>query len=321
MEENISAVLSYGNELVDSAKLYSWIIQPGTSPLKAAKKSLADLAHWGTLPAEGLLLFLLRQSAAGVLAEADLFRALEMVNSFLARRLLAGFEPNLHKSILVSITKRLLHRSDLTGPELVDYLRYLLSEGEDVRTWPSDELIGERVASTPLYTGARAKWVFAILERVNAGMFAHEKHVPPALPYDKYSVEHVMPQTLTPEWEADLESWGVQSPARLHQARLHVLGNLSLTPINSELSNKSFAAKRTMLADDWLKLNSDVANSNSWTESRIDERSRAMANIAAAVYVAPLTAEELVASSWAASFEAPTSEQIAFDALEEGDAE
>lgn len=300
-EENIAAVLSYGNELVDSAKLYSWIINPELAPLKVARKSLADLAHWGTLPAEGLLLFLLRKNAAGVLQESDLRSAFEMVASFLARRLLAGFEPNLHKSILVATTRRLLQRSDLSGSELVEYLHYLLSQGDDVRTWPSDELIAERVSSTPLYTTARAKWVFAILERINAGMFTHEKHVPPALPYDKYSVEHVMPQTLTPGWESDLESWGVQSPARLHQARLHVLGNLSLTPINPELSNKSFAEKRTMLADDWLKLNADIASSQTWTESRIDERSRALALIAASVYTAPMSPEELETSTWASA--------------------
>lgn len=300
-EENIAAVLNYGNELVDSSKLYSWIINPDVAPLRAAKKSLSDLAHWGTLPAEGLLLYLLRQNASGVLQEIDLKNAFEMVNSFFARRLLAGFEPNLHKSILVGTTKRLLQRTDLAGSAVVDYLRYLLSEGEDVRTWPTDEMVAERVTSTPLYTTARAKWVFAILERINTGMFAHEKHVPPALPYDKYSVEHVMPQTLTHAWESDLEAWGVQSPARLHQARLHVLGNLSLTPINSELSNKSFNEKRTMLADDWLKLNADVASSRTWTESRIDERSRSMALIASGMYIAPLTAEELEASVWAGS--------------------
>lgn len=298
-EENIAAVLSYGNELVDAAKLYSWMINPELSPLKVAKKPLTDLARWGTLPAEGLLLFLLRQNAAGVIQEADLTKGLEMVGSFLARRLLAGFEPNLHKSILVGTTKRLLQARDLTGGAVVEYLHYLLSEGDDVRTWPSDELIAERVASTPLYTSARAKWVFSILERINAGMFAHEKHGPPALPYDKYSVEHVMPQTLTESWESDLESWGVQSPARLHQARLHVLGNLSLTPINPELGNKPFAEKRTMLADDWLKLNADVASSQTWTESRIDERSRALALVAASVYTRPLSPEELETSAWA----------------------
>ena len=319
VEENIAAVLSYGNELVDSAKLYSWVINPALSPLKAAKKSLSDLAHWGTLPAEGLLLFLLRRNASGALQESDLKDALEMVASFFARRLLAGFEPNLHKSILVATTKRLLQRSDLSGGDLVDYLRYLLSEGDDVRTWPSDELIAERVASTPLYTSARAKWVFAILERVNSGMFELEKHGPPPLPYDKYSVEHVMPQTLTTSWESDLESWGVQSPARLHQARLHVLGNLSITPINPELSNKSFAEKRTMLADDWLKLNADVAGSQTWTESRIDERSRALALVAASVYSAPMSPEELEASIWSTAVSIGESEsQIAIELGEDG---
>jgi hypothetical protein len=303
-EGNISAILRYGNELVDSAKLYSWLMRPSDAPLKHAKQSLLDLNHWGSVPAEGLLLYLLRQHSAEVIDEKELTSALELVASFFARRLLAGFEPNLHKSILVGLTRKLLARTDLTGAKLIDYLRYLLSAGDDVRTWPSNELILERVASTPLYTNSRSRWVFAILERVNRGMFAHTKHAPPLLAQDKYSIEHVLPQTLTSDWEADLKSWGVASPARLHQSRLHVLGNLSLTPINSELSNKPFAVKREMLADDWLKLNATVTDSHTWTESRIDERSRLMAQFACKVYVAPLTAEDVETSVWAGADEA-----------------
>jgi hypothetical protein len=56
---------------------------------------------------------------------------------------------------------------------------------------------------------------------------------------EKIQIEHIMPQTLTKQWEKEL------GPEYLlvHHDWLHTLGNLTLTGYNPELSNKSFAEK------------------------------------------------------------------------------
>jgi len=127
-------------------------------------------------------------------------------------------------------------------------------------------------------------------------LFKDKKHAPAPLPRDRYSVEHVMPQTLTEGWAEDLKHWGVENPTALHQSKLHVLGNLTLTPINSELSNLPFATKREKLDDDWLRLNVEIASVNSWTEARIDERSSELDRLVCQAFVSPLEGAELSAA-------------------------
>lgn len=295
-EEQPDEVEEYGLRLTSTSPLFLRLRrepQPAPQPLE---RVLRDLYFWGTAPAEGLLLHLLRQRKADRLDDVQLALALECVLSFMARRFVAGYEPNLHKSILVAATHRLLDHPNLDGENTVALLRFVLSRGVDVRTWPTDDQIQDRAESTPLYTSSRANWAFSVLERANRASYAMAQQAPLDLPRSQFTVEHVMPQTLTEEWENDLESWGVESPTRLHQTKLHVLGNLSLSPINSTLSNKRLSEKRGLIQHDYLRLNLDLADVPAWTETIINERSKDLAERICRAYIKPLSQEEIEAS-------------------------
>jgi uncharacterized protein with ParB-like and HNH nuclease domain len=57
---------------------------------------------------------------------------------------------------------------------------------------------------------------------------------------EDYTIEHIMPQTITEEWENELgPNWKA-----VHDSKLHTIGNLTLTGYNSEMSNNSFVEKR-----------------------------------------------------------------------------
>lgn len=55
-----------------------------------------------------------------------------------------------------------------------------------------------------------------------------------------YTIEHIMPQHLTPAWT---EALG-EDYAKIHATWLHRLANLTLTGYNPHLSNNSFPEKR-----------------------------------------------------------------------------
>jgi hypothetical protein len=286
-EGSASDVLAYGERLVATSQLFRAMRRPEDSLYSGAiKRTLTDLRNWSTVPAEGLLLWLLRQEADGLMNEIELGESLEIVMSFLARRQLAGYEPNLHKSILATAARK-LRASGLSRRDAVEYLRFVLSEGDELRTWPSDDEIRADIKMVSLYSRSRSAWTFSILERIDRGMYAQEKNAPTHIERGKYSVEHILPQTLTQAWIEDLQDWGEDSPHRLHESRLHSLGNLTLTPINSELGNRRLAEKKSELADDSLRLNHFFKDANSWTSARIDERSIALAKIACSQYVSP----------------------------------
>lgn len=318
-EDSVQDVLNYGHTLTATARYFRWIRHPLDSNLsKGLKRTMLDLRNWTTLPAEGLMLWLLRKYDRGVLTADQLQQGFEIILSFMARRQLAGYEPNLHKSIFVQTARKLIAAEDQSGGDIIERLHYLLSIGDDVRTWPTDEAILSKITSTPMYSASRATWVFSILERANRELFTEAAHVPEPLDRTGFSVEHIMPQTLTPRWVADLEEWGVESPVHLHQTRLHVLGNLTLTRVNSALGNQPFAEKRALLSDDSLRLNKMVTESTSWSDVRIQERSRSLGQLACRAYISPLIGSDLEVATLRYASSAPP-EAIDESASDEAD--
>jgi hypothetical protein len=291
-----SAIYAYGQELTAAARLFRYIRRPaemsGISP--ATRRSLQTLSRWGTIPAEGLLLHLLRRYSSGSMDDGQLGSSVEVVISFFARRFLAGFAPNRHKSILVSAARRLTDQPDLAGDDAVSLLRAVLSSGEDENSWPSDAVLRDRVLSTPVYTPTRSKWAFVVLERVNRTFYTYPIHAPNILASGEYTVEHVMPQKLSQAWEHDLTEWGVPSPAALHETHLHVLGNLTLSAINSYLHNRPLAEKLRMLEDDTsFKINGAIVGYERWDGPTIDERGLDLVERAIASFVPPLSRDEI----------------------------
>lgn len=296
-EASSTEVLEYGRALTSSSKLFRWMRAPRDSAYEGdLLLALQDLANWSAshaLPADGLVLFLLRQHQGGRINVAEAAAGIEIVLSYMARRQMAGYEPNLHKSIFVSATKRLVAATALRGQDLILYLYYVLSKGTEVREWPNDVDVRTAAKTTPLYSAARRSWAFGVLERINRAMFRSKKTAPPPLDRSRYTVEHVMPQALSDGWVGDLSEWGAENASQLHQSHLHVLGNLTLTQLNPELGTLRFKEKKKLLADDTLKLNGEVVASATWTENRINERSAALAAIACRAYVAPLRGADL----------------------------
>jgi hypothetical protein len=270
-------VWDYGAGLVSHARLYSIILGKERDPDATVERQLQWLRQWGTKPADGLLLLLLALREKRRLSNKCLAECLAVVFSFFARRFLAGYEPNLHRSILVIIAKKLAANQTAKDDDLVEGLTVFLSEGSELKKWPSDDNVLDVTASTRLYTNARQHWVVAILGRLNHVLVDNPKLAPEPKSYKSgYQVEHILPQSMTADWQNDLKDWGVKDPAEFSQKRLHVLGNLTLTQINPELSNKRFGEKVLMVMNDSLKLNNYLKDKTEWTESRVDERTRWM---------------------------------------------
>ena len=122
------------------------------------------------------------------------------------------------------------------------------------------------------------KKIHVMLERLESS-YEHKEVVS----LESLTIEHLMPQTLTEEWENDLgDEW--QS---VHSTWLHTLGNLTLTAYNSELSNAPWAKKQRELAKSHLELNRSVADSPRWDAASIEARGEMLAERALSIW-APL---------------------------------
>ena len=86
------------------------------------------------------------------------------------------------------------------------------------------------------------------------------------------TVEHIMPQTLSPQWRHEL---GEETDDEVHAAYVNTIGNLTLTGYNSQYSNNPFADKRDRengFRDSGLRLSRAVALCDRWGIREIEER-------------------------------------------------
>ena len=314
-------VWSYGERLVCEAANFAVILGASPDQNAGVERELQWLRNWRTKPAEGLIFLLFRLREQGRLNHRNLEACLAMIYSFFARRFVAGFEPNLHRSILVQVAHRFRDNETSKNEQLVLLLRVLLSKGSELKKWPSDEYVIDQAVTTPLYTTARSHWVAGVLGRINESMIGNQKLAPKPDDYGDYQVEHIMPQTLTADWQSDLREWGVSNPAEFSQKKLHVLGNLTLSVINPELSNHRLEAKVRMIQNDSLKLNAKLKSADEWAEGAVDSRTRVMAKELVKVLVSPMTQEEIDKTPFANEkvLEAPGSEPSDIESAEEGD--
>ena len=106
-------------------------------------------------------------------------------------------------------------------------------------------------------------------------------------PVRDYSIEHIMPQTLTAEWR---EMLGDEHADQIHLEKLHRLGNLTLTGFNPEYSNCSFIVKKNRsngFNESAVRLNFYVRSQSEWTAAQIDERGRLLAQRALTIWPSP----------------------------------
>ena len=135
--------------------------------------------------------------------------------------------------------------SQLDVQNYVESVNAHLLDDSGYRVFPTDEDFAEALLSADMYKHKRKNYLLRKLE--NTG-----RKEPVAV--KNYSIEHIMPRTLSQEWKTVLgENW-----EDIHEQWLHTLGNLTLTGYNSEYSNHSFTQKRDMeggFKDSPLRLN------------------------------------------------------------------
>ncbi|MEI3357279.1 MAG: HNH endonuclease family protein [Clostridia bacterium] len=104
----------------------------------------------------------------------------------------------------------------------------------------------------------------------------------------EFSIEHIMPQTLSPAWKKALGN----NYGEIYEKYIHTIGNLTLTGYNSEYSNKLFIEKRDMekgFKDSRLHLNADLAKLEKWDEEEIVKRAEKLTSKALEIWNMPKT--------------------------------
>lgn len=212
--------------------------------------------------------FLMRSldwEAEKIIVASDLFNVMKMVESFVVRRAICNVPTNGLRRIFAGMSVRVGCSVRVDPSEFAASSRnYLLDNN-----WPSDDDFKESFVRFRLYSNARPARARLILESLEDS-FDRDGSVAIT---DDTTIEHVMPQSLTPEWNDML---GVNA-SDIYSQWLHTPGNLTLTTRNPELSNASFDEKKMLLQASKFSLTDSVLEQDRWDEDAIRARGEMLA--------------------------------------------
>jgi hypothetical protein len=205
----------------------------------------------------------------------EFIASLRILDSYIVRRMVVGVPSNSLSGVFISLCKI---KPITDSPSA--WLSAALAGETKNRRWPTDAEFFENWLRTPLY-GSRVCQV--ILECIEAQFGHHE-----GVSFSDATVEHVLPQTMTPEWEQALGDNAVNIQAEW----LHTIGNLTLTGYNPELGNKEYLEKRDIFGLSHFELNRFFGNYETWGVSEIRKRAESLFESAKQLWPRPAIVSE-----------------------------
>ncbi|GAA9357846.1 DUF262 and DUF1524 domain-containing protein [Helicobacter pylori] len=225
-----------------------------------------------------LLLELYSDYSDGVLSKADFIPIIALIESYICRRAVCGLGTNSLNKVFPSFTKH------IQKDEYFESLKVHFGCLTNNQRFPNNDEFKEEFMRKDFYKFELITYFFNRMENFERKerVYTHE-----------YTTEHIMPQTLTEEWERDLG----ENFQAIHDKYLHTIGNLTLTGYNPEYGNKSFKEKQGMekgFKDSPLRLNHGLRDLKSFGEEEIKKRANDLADLALKIWTYPkLDAETL----------------------------
>ncbi|WP_154490223.1 DUF262 and DUF1524 domain-containing protein, partial [Helicobacter pylori] len=225
-----------------------------------------------------LLLELYSDYNDGVLSKQDFIPIVALIESYICRRAVCGLGTNSLNKVFPFVTKKI---------NKVQYLESIKAHFvclTEKQRFPNNDEFKDCFITIDFYKFKKNRYFFERLENFDRKerVYTHE-----------YTTEHIMPQTLTEEWEKDLG----ENFKEIHDKYLHTIDNLTLTGYNPEYSNKSFQEKRGMekgFKQSPVELNQGLRDLESFGEEEIKKRANDLADLALKIWTYPkLDAETL----------------------------
>lgn len=226
-----------------------------------------------------LLLELYSDYSDGVLSKADFIPIIALIESYICRRAVCGLGTNSLNKVFPSFTKK-INKDQYLESIKVHFLSLETTKGK----FPKDSEFKNLFITIDFYSFKKKGYFFERLENFDTKEPVNTQEC---------TIEHIMPQTLTEEWERDLG----ENFQEIHDKYLHTIGNLTLTGYNQEYSNNSFQEKQGMekgFKDSPLRLNQSLRGLESFGEEEIKKRANDLADLALKIWTYPkLDAETL----------------------------
>jgi uncharacterized protein with ParB-like and HNH nuclease domain len=222
-----------------------------------------------------LLLRMYEDYKNSIVNENEFIICLDTIISYIIRRSICS-ESNGSKNYNIVFVNACKHITNTNYSEsLTNYFLGLKSESK----FKDDIEFKNGLMSKELYNYKFTKFILETIENFN------KKEI---ISCSNYTMEHILPQSenLPYEWKIMLgDDW-----QDVKDKYLHNLGNLTLSCYNSELSNKPFGLKKTIVGgydSSPLFLNETLRKTDIWNKEKIIERSEILSNVCLKIWKYP----------------------------------
>ena len=217
----------------------------------------------------------------------EVLQIFEITENYLFRRNICEVPTNALNKIFLNLNKE-IYRYDNTPDNYVDKFIYALLSKKESGRFPDETEFTEALETKAVYQ-MRGKYKAYLFERMENYGTIEAKDVYTHLDNSVYTIEHIMPQHLTPAWVEDLGP----DAEEIHSTWLHRLANLTLTGYNPSLSNNPFIEKRDAEEGGYkasgLRMNQKIAMKDSWGLPELEERNKELLAYARKIWSYPST--------------------------------
>lgn len=232
-------------KMLDYAHYYQQVTEAKLSTTKLSEK-MRHICNIETDVTNVFFIQFLKYASANNLSEDEIFKVIDLVENYLARRIVCNMPGNaltqvfcaLHKDVLKSIEEYSSANVEL-GNSYSDILTYHIMRRDGNYQLPRDMQFVESIKTRDTYHMLKPFQIF-LFERLENSVHGEYNDVATDMKKKDATIEHIMPQTLNGDWKAMLGD----NYEEIQDKYLHTFANLTLTGINSELSNKPFEIKR-----------------------------------------------------------------------------
>lgn len=270
-------------KMLDYAHYYQQVTEAKLSKAKLSEK-MRHICNIETDVTNVFFIQFLKYASANNLSEDEIFKVIDLVENYLARRIVCNMPGNaltqvfcaLHKDVLKSIEEYSSANVEL-GNSYSDILAYHIMRRDGNYQLPRDMQFVESIKTRDAYHMLKPFQIF-LFERLENSVHGEYNDVATDMKKKDATIEHIMPQTLNGDWKAMLGD----NFEEIQDKYLHTFANLTLTGINSELSNKPFEIKRDGkkigneiypgYKNSKYRLTKNVTLCDKWTEIELQHR-------------------------------------------------
>jgi hypothetical protein len=223
------------------------------------------------------------------LTKDEVSNSLNLIETYLTRRIICGLDSSGLNKVFAELHKALRSKQNENLGKTYDdcFSAWLLEKNKRTVVLPTNAEITNAIKNLNFYSikTYNQQFVLAkICDQSKESALLHQI----SDKIQKLSIEHIMPQKITPIWRKDLgENWEL-----VYNKWLNTLSNLTLTAYNSEYSNRQFSEKKSMkdgFSQSPLALNRYVATFDIWNENSLEKRTLWLAEQIEKIWKFPTT--------------------------------